>query len=98
MSETVSEQLVEQRVRNRIIEYLELAASAENQRTYECNVPIAVVPEEMIEHWSDLMNGAHIDDVLAEEWIVFSDAEKKAIRDFHSVWLATSEGTPMPMP
>ena len=52
-SETPSERLVEQRVRNRIIEYLELAASFEEQREYERNVPIAHVPCEVIHQWGD---------------------------------------------
>jgi hypothetical protein len=48
-----SERLIEQRVRNRIIEYLELAASFEEQRRYEQDVPIAYVPYEVINQWGD---------------------------------------------
>ena len=48
-----SERLIEQRVRNRIIEYLELASSFEDQRRYEHDVPIAHVPYEVINQWGD---------------------------------------------
>jgi hypothetical protein len=50
-----SDRLIEQRVRNRIIEYLELAASFEDQRRYEQDVPIAHVPYELINQWGDQM-------------------------------------------
>jgi hypothetical protein len=49
----ISEQKLDQSTRNRIIEYLELAASAEKQLAYERAVPIAWVPVELIEMWSD---------------------------------------------
>lgn len=45
--------LVEQRVRNRIIEYLELAASFKEQLAYERNAPIANVAHEVINQWED---------------------------------------------
>lgn len=48
-----SERVVEQRVRNRIIEYLELASSFEAQRRYETDAPIAHVPYEVINQWDD---------------------------------------------
>lgn len=49
----VGDRLIEQRVRNRIVEYLELAASFEDQRRYEQDVPIAYVPYEVINQWGD---------------------------------------------
>lgn len=48
-----SDRLIEQRVRNRIAEYLELAASFEDQRRDEQDVPIAYVPYEVINQWGD---------------------------------------------
>lgn len=48
-----SDRLIEQRVRNRIIEYLELAASFEAQRRYERDASIAHVPYEVINQWGD---------------------------------------------
>jgi hypothetical protein len=50
-----SDRLFEQRIRNRIIEYLELAASFEAQREYEQGVPIAHIPYEVISQWEDLV-------------------------------------------
>jgi hypothetical protein len=47
------ERVAEQRVRNRIIEYLELAASLAAQADYDSAVPIAHVPYEVINQWED---------------------------------------------
>ena len=51
--ERPSKRVVEQRIRNRVIEHLELAASFEEQQGYERNVPIAHVPSEVINLWGD---------------------------------------------
>ena len=48
-----SERVVEQRVRNRVIEYLELTSSLAAQADYEKSVPIAYVPYEVINQWED---------------------------------------------
>lgn len=48
-----SDRLIEQRIRNRIIEYLELASSFEDQRRYEHDAPVAHVPYEVINQWGD---------------------------------------------
>ena len=48
-----SPRVVEQRVRNRVIEYLELAASFQEQQEYERNAPIAHIPYEVINQWED---------------------------------------------
>jgi hypothetical protein len=91
----ISRQLLQQRIRNRMIEYLELAASAEEQREYERRTPIAVIPNEVINQWEDIVN--------ADDWDwysepVFSAEESEAIRSFHAVWLAVIDETPEPMP
>jgi hypothetical protein len=91
----ISRQLVHQRIRNRIIEYLEIAASTEEQRDYERRVPIAQVPNEMINMWEDVVHADNWD------WYsrpVFSIEESEAIRAFHDVWLAVADETPEPMP
>jgi len=55
-----SERVVEQRVRNRVIEYLELTSSLAAQADYEKSVPIAYVPYEVINQWEDqLPRGPH---------------------------------------
>lgn len=91
----ISQQLLQQRIRNRIIDYLELAASADEQRDYERRVPIAQVPNEMINQWEDWVDGDDLD------WYgppVFSEDERQAVRSFQSVWLAVADDTPNPMP
>jgi len=91
----LSQQLLHQRIRNRIIEYLELAASADEQREYERRAPMAHVPNEMINQWEDWVNGDDLD------WYgppIFSDDERHALRSFNSVWLAVADETPDPMP
>jgi hypothetical protein len=91
----VSKRLLQQRVRNRIIEYLGTAASAEEQREYERDVPIAQVPNEMINQWEDWIPDGDLD------WFsppVFSPEESEAIRSFHKVWLSVADETPNPMP
>jgi hypothetical protein len=91
----ISRQLLQQRIRNRIIEYLELAASAERQRDYERRAPIAQVPGEMINQWADVV---HADNWDWYSQPVFSIEESEAIRAFHDVWLAVADETPEPMP
>jgi hypothetical protein len=81
--EIVTEQVIGQRVRNRIIEYLDLTSSFERQREYEANVPIAHVPGEVICQWGDWVDENRF------EWYgapVFSRAEVEAMKKFHTTW------------
>lgn len=90
-----SRQLLQQRVRNGLIDYLELAASAEKQREYERRVPIAHAPNELINQWEDWVQADDLD------WYappVFSNEESEAIRRFHRVWEGVADQTPEPMP
>ena len=77
------------------MDYLELAASAEEQRAYECHVPIAQVPNELINRWEDWVRYDDLDWYAAP---VFSPEEIAAIRAFHAIWLAVADATPEPMP
>lgn len=84
-----------QRIRNRLMEYLETASSYDQQREYERNVPIAHVPHEMINQWEDLVDGGRLD------WFeepVFSPQEQEAIRTFHAVWDSVAKNTPKSLP
>ena len=92
---SVPRQLLQQRVRNGIMDYLELAASAEEQRSYERRVTIAPVPNELINQWEDWVRFDDLDWYVAP---VFSPDETEAIRAFHDVWLAVADATPEPMP
>lgn len=98
MSE-ISEQLLRQRTRNNIIDYLEIASSAEAQRKYERDLakPGApgIVPSEMIEMWNDLVHAEEFD------WYsepVFSTDETTAMKAFHQIWNKAADDTPDPMP
>jgi hypothetical protein len=87
-----SERLIEQRVRNRIIEYLKLAASFEEQQQYERHVPIAYVPYEVINQWGDQVwkhprENPHNNDV-------YDEAEVDALSRYQEVLDATSRAVP----
>jgi hypothetical protein len=97
MSEsTPSRRVVEQRVRNRIIEYLELAASFEDQLQYQRNVPVAYVPSEVIEQWADWV---HTDPRSVDQHPdVYSADEIAEMRRFHAVWDVTADAIPKSRP
>lgn len=85
--------VIAQRIRNRIIEYLELAASIEAQRAYPAH-QLCHVPNEVIDQWEDR---AHAD-FSYHMPPVFSLAEQAAALDYQAVWLSTCDATPDPMP
>ena len=82
-------------LREGIIAYLELASSFDRQREYENTVPIAHVPSEMIEMWSD-----HVDEDFLSDYHepVFSPDEQTAVREFHLVWISVIRDTPDELP
>jgi hypothetical protein len=83
-----SRRVVDQRVRNRIIEYFELAASYEAQLAYEQDVPFVHVPYEVINQWEDWVPAPPLTSV--NDLRVFSARELQAIEDFRPVWEATA--------
>lgn len=88
-SDSPSDQIVEQRVRNRLIEYFELAASYAAQREYEeAGPPHVHVPYEVINQWEDWV--PHLDLVL-EGSKVYTPEEKKALSTFKAVWEMTAD-------
>jgi hypothetical protein len=90
-----SSHLVELRVRNRIIDYLEIVSSYEEQRRYQAAVPVAWVPHEVINQWEDWLP---TDPRTYKFSDVYSDAEVLAVRAFHAVWEQVVERTPDPLP
>ncbi len=68
-----------QRVRNRIIEVLELTSPFDQQLAYEKAVQIAYVPDEVIEQWGDWVNAHSLGDITGP---VFSLDEVVAINLF----------------
>jgi hypothetical protein len=92
-----SPRLVEQRIRNRIIEYFELASSFEAQMEYQSDVSIAWVPDEVIEMWNDL------NPVDQSRWRgrltdPYSVAEIDAMLAFHQTWEWVIANTPRQLP
>jgi hypothetical protein len=83
-----SRRLVDQRIRNRIIEYFELAESYDAQLAYEKQVPFVYVPFELIEQWRDWVPEAPRS--MDGDPGVFSAAELQAIEDFRAVWTAAA--------
>jgi hypothetical protein len=95
MNDAISPILLDQRIRNGIIEYLEIASSYEEQLEYEANVPIANIPNEMINQWEDWVHGN-----LRENYRepVYSLDEQAAIAGFQVIWSEVADETPKQMP
>ncbi len=83
----VPSHIVLQRIRNRIIEHLELAASPEQQRGWDTN--------EVINGWEDWVDEGRKNSYV---YPVFSQAEIEGIEKFSSVWLEAANSTPNPLP
>src|SRR3954465_14083419 len=81
--EDVPSRVIEQRVRNRVIEYLELAGSFQQQEEYERNAPIAHVPSEVINQWEDWV---HQDQRRDSSLSVYDKAEIEAMGQFQAAW------------
>lgn len=75
--------MVEQRVRNRIIEYLELASSYEDQVACEAAAPYVNVPYDVINQWEDWVPADPR--TVNTHLSVFSEAEVRALCDFQDV-------------
>lgn len=93
-SDSVGEQrpsprVVEQRVRNRVLEYFELVASIDRQREYERLAPLWVnVPSEIINQWEDWVpSGQELLDI-------YSPDEVEAIGTYRDAWEAAVTATP----
>lgn len=94
-SDKPSPMVLAQRIRNRIIEYLEIASSYEEQREYERSVPIANVPSEMICQWADWVEDKRLDSFTEP---VFSSSEQVAVGEFHAIWHSVANDTAKTMP
>jgi len=91
----VPEQIVYQRVRNRLIEYLAVAGSFEQQREYQARVPAVSVPNEIINQWEDWTPGANL---LGFGPPVFTSDELAALKAFGITWERVVRGTPKQLP
>ncbi|MBL8682563.1 MAG: hypothetical protein JNK05_25570 [Myxococcales bacterium] len=95
MEPLVDDLEIDRRLRNRIIEYLELVASFEFQREYQRIAPVWV-PNEVINQWEDRVGSPACLTFAASP--VYTLDEDRALRDFHEVWLEVADGTPDPLP
>jgi hypothetical protein len=87
----VSDRVVQQRIRNRVIDYLQLASSFEEQREYAATAPVNI-PYEVINQWEDWVSE---DPRTAEEHSdVYSGEEIEALGRVHTVWEAAAAQLP----
>ena len=84
-----------QRVRNRLIEYLEVAASFEAQQAFLAQSPDLDVPNEIVQQWSDWVSPDWRNELIAP---VFSEHEIVAIHQFQTIWQAIAQDLVQPLP
>ncbi|MBK6856020.1 MAG: hypothetical protein IPG97_05525 [Microthrixaceae bacterium] len=96
MTDQPSPLLVEQRIRNRIIEYLELVSSFQAQRSYDHAGSLADVPNEVINQWQDWV---HCDPRQHDDHsLVYTANEIDALRSFHAAWESVTARLPQILP
>src|SRR5437870_4728367 len=93
--EKVDNQVLLQRIRNRMIEAIEMSANFERQWEYQHSFPYVNVPTEIIECWSDSFYN-HDPAWLSSP--VFTIDEVAAITKFDHQWRETVNQTPRHMP
>jgi len=81
---TISNIILEQRVRNNIIEYFELYSNEKKLIKFQNDVPIAVVPNELISSWhDDFWLSAY--DKGSYSFPVFSEEERKTLLVYNNL-------------
>ncbi|WP_374581289.1 CPCC family cysteine-rich protein [Pseudoduganella sp.] len=83
------------RVRNRIIEYLELASSFAAQRQLQDAAPAMSAPDEVLNQWEDWVTPDWKQQFVEP---VFSAEERNGIAQFAAVWRGIADGAPHPLP
>lgn len=90
-----SERILLQRVRNQLIDYLEVASSFRAQREYQEQAPQVQVSLEIIEQWADWVGPDWAQQFTSP---VFSESERQAIAQYQLRWDALRKCLPEPMP
>ncbi|WMW80594.1 VOC family protein [Undibacterium cyanobacteriorum] len=90
-----SERILLQRVRNQLIDYLEVASSFRAQREYQEQAPQVQVSLEIVEQWADWVGPDWEQQFTAP---VFSEAERQAIAQYQLRWDALRKCLPETMP
>jgi len=85
--EEISDLLLNQRIRNRIIEVLEITTSYEEQEKHG--------GDEVINMWEDWVDDERIGDYVEP---VFTKKEQERLAEFHKAWNYVSNHTPQFLP
>ena len=96
MPEEIPSSLVYQRLRNQVIDHLELLSSREKQLEYQREVPIAHVSAELFEQWSDILNPKASKEQFPQG--LYSAAERSEVHKFNQVFLEVSSTTSSQLP
>lgn len=88
----ITEQLLRQRIRNRIIEYWEWVTCYEAQRDHLARAPVGVfIPSDAINQWEDYVRPNWREYLGAP---VFSPAECDALAFYEGIWGYVSDAMP----
>lgn len=91
-SQSPSNRLVAQRIRNRIIEVLELVADSEAQRKYDLTYSAG---DAVFIWWEEWFDPEDLDYYAPP---LYTLEERQALIDFHKVWERACEQTPARLP
>ncbi|MBC3875968.1 hypothetical protein [Undibacterium flavidum] len=90
-----SERTLLQRVRNQLIDYLEIAASFQAQQDFQTQAPQTHVATEVLEQWADWVSPNWQEELKAP---TFSEQERSAITEFQTIWQGTHNTLVRPLP
>lgn len=94
MNDDASIRVVEQRVRNRIIEYFSTVGSADEQQRYERTAPPYVnIPRELINQWEDRVP-TDPRSSRYEPLSTLSQDEIQALREYQEAWERAAAAVP----
>jgi hypothetical protein len=85
MNKEISQTVVDQRVRNRIIEYFELVSDKNKLLEYQNNVDFVNVLSELVNQWEDWFSI----DGYKNGWYdipIYTKEERKALLSYHCLW------------
>jgi hypothetical protein len=80
------------------MDYLELAASLQDQVEYQAGAPMIHVPHEIINQWEDWTFGDPSSWPEVLDRSVYSIEEIEAMQQFHATWDLVPRRTPDPLP
>ncbi|MBR7800695.1 hypothetical protein [Undibacterium fentianense] len=90
-----SELVLLQRVRNQLIDYLEIAASFQAQQDFQTQAPETDVATEVLEQWADWVSPDWREELRTP---TFSEQERTAIGQYQLIWEQTHNNLVRPLP